>query len=108
MNLDRNPSKEQLQALLAHCDDTAGHHVLWVANNGDVAITTLPRNWPPVEWQASPADVRLRYETFLAGNGYVGPEAAKDSEWVSELLDRLTTEWHKVKGMSALELLHID
>jgi hypothetical protein len=108
MNLDRNPTKEQLQALLAHCDDTAGHHVLWVANNGDVAIATLPRNWPPAEWQASPLDVRLRYETFLAGNGYVGPEAAEDDGWVGELFDRLTKEWTRVKGTSELELIPID
>lgn len=108
MNLDRNPTKQDLRALLARFDDTAGHHVLWVATNGEVAITPLPRTWPPVEIQpGTPADMRLRYETFLAGNGYVGLEAAQDEEWVDKLFDRLLEEWGKVREKSEPELISI-
>ncbi len=108
MNLNNNPIPDQLRELLARQDDNAGHHVLWVAPNGDVTVTILPRGLPAVDFHPVSGDVRLRYETFLAGNGYVGPEAAADDEWVSELFDRLVTEWRRVKETSELELIPID
>jgi hypothetical protein len=108
MNLNENPAQQQLRDLLAGHDDTAGHHVLWVDSNGEVNITTLPRGWPPVEFQPASAEVKLRYETFLAGNGYVGPEAAEDKEWVGELFDRLSKEWSKAKERSELQLITIE
>jgi hypothetical protein len=42
--------------------------------------------------------MQMRYETFLAGNEYVGPEAADDDEWVAELFDSLLREWPRAKG----------
>ena len=48
----------------------------------------------------------MRFETFLAGNEYVGPEAADDSEWISELFDRLVTEWRRSHPEIATKLQH--
>jgi hypothetical protein len=106
-NLNRNPTKDELRALLASRDDTAGHHVLWVAADGEVHITTLPRVWPPGEF-TPPSNLRLRYETFLAGNGYVGQEAAEDDDWVDKQFARLLEEWERVKGTTVREFIHID
>ena len=39
------------------------------------------------------AGIRARWETFIAGNGYVGPEAAEDEKWVAEVFRRLKTDW---------------
>ena len=46
MNLNNKPTKHQLQALLLACDDTAGHHVLWVDHLGEVQITLLVEESP--------------------------------------------------------------
>lgn len=35
--------------------------------------------------------------TFLAGNEYVGPDAAEDEEWVNQLFNALVKEWPKAK-----------
>ena len=50
--------------------------------------------------------MQIRFETFLAGNEYVGPEAAQDDEWIAELLDRLLQEWSRAKGRP--EVLAVD
>ena len=38
-----------------------------------------------------------------ARNEYVGPEAADDDEWVSELFNSLVTRWLQVKGKSEVD-----
>lgn len=103
MNLDNNPTVEQLRALLAECDDQAGHHVLWVAKNGDVHLSRVPKDKTPVGFQESESEMQLRYETFQAGNEYVGLEAAEDEAWVRQLFDALVKEWPKAKGRQAVE-----
>lgn len=93
MNLNRNPSKEQLREILRARDDAAGHHVLWIKKNRDVALSRLPKNQMPVSFEKIHPEMQVRCETFQAGNEYVGPEAADDEERVAELFDRLMAMW---------------
>lgn len=106
MNLDANPSIEELRELLRQCDDSAGHHVLWVKKSGEVTISCIPTNQTPVGFEEDHPDMQLRVETFLAGNEYVGPEAADDWDWVSELFENLRKEWQKAKGKA--EVAYLD
>ncbi len=110
MNLNQQPMREELRSLLLRCDDRAGHHVLWVDSSGEVHLTRLPTGWPPVDLQISGDRVRLRCETFLAGNGYVGSEAAQDEGWLDELLTALVEAWRtgeNPNGTIQLDLDHI-
>ena len=104
MNLEKNPTVEELQSLLNACDDRAGHHVLWVDRNADVHVSRVPNGDAP-GWPAAQPDMQLRYETFQAGNEYVGPGAAADDGWVRQLLDALLTEWPKAKGQPTVGYL---
>src|SRR5687767_3941624 len=99
MNLNANPTPEQLRELIARCDDLAGPHVLWVKAGGEVDITRLPGDAPDAFDRAHP-DAPVRTEAFLAGNAYVGPEAADDEEWIAELFNGLLTEWGRTNGRS--------
>ena len=103
MNLDNNPTIQQLRELIKKCDDQAGHHVLWVAKSGDVRVSRVPKDKTPVGFEQAEPEMQLRYETFQAGNDYVGPEAAEDENWIKELFEALVTEWPKVKGKPAVE-----
>lgn len=94
MNMEKNPKVEELLELIKDCDDRATNHVLWVAKNGDVHVSRIPKDTPPVNLQ----DAQLRFETFEAGNEYVGPKAAEDRDWIGELFDTLTNSWPKAKG----------
>jgi hypothetical protein len=106
MNLENNPTVEQLRDLLRECDDRAGHHVLWVAKNGDVHVSRVPKDKTVIGFQEDKPEMQLRYETFEAGNEYVGPDAAEDEGWVNELFEALVKDWPKAKGKPAVE--HVD
>jgi hypothetical protein len=107
MNLDRNPTPDQLRALLSTCDDRSGHHALWVAGDGEVHITRLPRKWPPPNPEETHPEMKLRVETFEIGNGYVGPEAAEAADWVAELFRALTSRWPATKGKTGVEYVDL-
>jgi hypothetical protein len=98
MNLEADPKEDQLRDLLARYDDTAGHHLLWVKRTGEVEITLLPHGQPVPSFEKAHPEMQMRWEPFLAGNEYVGPEAAADAEWVTDLFDRLQQEWRQAKG----------
>lgn len=103
MNLNTNPTKEQLRELLRHCDDSASHHVLWVKRNGDVELSRIGEDQTSAGFEHAHPEMQVRFETFQAGNEYVGPEAADDEEWVSELFENLIAKWSQAKGKSQVE-----
>lgn len=103
MNMDNDPTVEQLRALIRFCNDSAGNHILWIARNGEVKISRVPRELSPERFQQTTPEMQLRYETFEAGNEYVGPEAADDEAWVSELFDTLLRDWPGAKGKPEIE-----
>lgn len=98
MNLENNPSALQLREMIRQCDDAAGHHVLWVNKDGDVLISQIPAEQSPHEFEQSHPDIQLRVQTFQRGNEYVGPEAAEDDEWITELFGGLESAWRNAKG----------
>jgi hypothetical protein len=106
MNVNTNPTPEQLRDLIRECDDSAGNHVLWVKKTGEVKLSAVPVNQTPDGFERDHPDMQIRFETFLAGNEYVGPDAARDDEWIAELLDRLLQEWSRAKGRP--EVLAVD
>ena len=71
MNMDNNPTVDQLRELIRACKDTAGHHMLWVAKNGDVHVSQIPKKATPMGVQEATPEMQLRLETFEAGNEYV-------------------------------------
>ena len=97
MNLDDNPTKEQLADLLRPCDDRAGHHVLWVDRAGDVRITPLAGRDLAGFVEAHP-ELKLWLREFPPGETFVGPGAAEDVGWVEDLFYALTQEWPKARG----------
>lgn len=93
MNMKNTPTKEQLQALLRSCDDTAGGHILWVNRLGDVHITLLV-NETPVKWATRMSEeIQFRYETYGTNNDYVGENAANNDDYVSSLFEKLLKDW---------------
>jgi hypothetical protein len=97
MNLNDNPTLEHFRDLLRQHDDHAGHHVLWVRKDGEVVLSCLPNEHPQMQ---------MRYETFPIGNEYVGPEAAEDRWWTSELFRSMLQQWPKARETPGV--MHID
>ena len=108
MNLNSNPTIEQLRQLIGRGEDAAGHHVLWVKKNGDVDLSRIPKHQTPNEFEKAQKDVQVRFEPFQAGKEYVGPEAAEDNLWISELFNVLKAKWHQTNGRSEVVSMKID
>ncbi len=98
MNLNDNPTIEELREMIRPCNDWAGSHVLWVKKTGEVVLSRIRWDHPSAEFQRAQPDMQMRVETFGAGKEYVGPEAADNQEWMSELFGRLLSEWSNAKG----------
>jgi len=96
MNLTNNPNKEQLKRLFASCDDTAGHHILYVTPDGEVVIVQLPQNLGPAGWASVNKDnIKFRLETWIRGNGYTGSKAAENPTWINRIFECITNHWEK-------------
>jgi hypothetical protein len=93
MNLNQTPTKDQLKALLSAAHDDDDHHILWVDISGEVRVTPLGDEITPAGWEGKQPSTALRYETFVAGNGYVGADAAADDSHVDRLYRSLVSEW---------------
>ena len=69
--------------------------VLWVDRAGEVQVTELEKKWRPIPQPGSEVldNALVRFETFVAGNGYVGPEAAASDEWITDAFNWLLRDW---------------
>jgi hypothetical protein len=95
MNLNNNPTQEQLSELFAECNDNEGHHIIWVNNDGTVKIALLI-DTIPAKWAVDQKDIcKFRLETCGAGNGYTGKEATKDPNWINRIFELITFHWDK-------------
>ena len=88
MNLKNNPTIEELAALIRPLDDQNYSHKMWVDYDGDVHISIVPENEEKIH-----AKSKFRYECLDRGNGYVGPKAANDEEYVEKELEYLKRDW---------------
>src|SRR5262245_30465164 len=95
MNLNNNPTKDQLRDLLRPWNDLTAHQVLWVDRAGEVHSTPLEKKWRPIPEPGPDVldNALVRFETFEAGNGYVGEEAAASDEWITDAFNWLLRDW---------------
>ncbi len=94
LNLNLGFAIDDLGKLLASCDDSAGHHIIWVDRDGIVSISLLPDDYSPAGWEnLMVGKMKFRYETIVMGNEYVGPKAVRDKKYVEELYNDLINDW---------------
>ena len=92
MNLANNPKIEELQELLAKCDETLGHHFLWVRNDGQVFIPPLPETLPSVlDDELGKQGMQFRIASFWAD--YVGHKGSQGKDWVDALFKGICKLW---------------
>lgn len=94
MNLNHNPTLEELKQLVASQQDEKYDHILYVTKAGDVHFAKLGPELVPAEWDEQNEDsYQFRLESFHQGNGYVGPEAAQADDWMQRLMRALLNNW---------------
>jgi hypothetical protein len=105
MNLNHNPTMDQLRELIRPADDRSGGHLLWVRRDGEVVLTALKDRGHPPRFEVKP-EMQMCCEPFWVGKGYVGPEAAENEEWIPDLFEVLTTGWIRAKGQP--DVVHLE
>lgn len=77
---------EELKDLIACADDSVDNQIR-VTEEGEIYISTTVGD-KDIE------GLRLRFETFEAGQGYVGKEASKDSRYLEGMYEDLKQYWY--------------
>jgi hypothetical protein len=103
MNLNNEPTIEELKELISNCDDENNNHIIWVAKKGTVHIypTTLS-NPTRVFENENGKTLQFWIGVYFKGDNYFGIEASNDSKYIQELLDNLIKNW-KTKTYGHLE-----
>jgi hypothetical protein len=101
MNLNNNPTMDQLRELFRRCDDRAGRHIAWVDHAGEVRIEPVPGG-DVTGFIQGHADLKMWLRVFEPGHDYVGPGAADDTGWVEDVYLALTREWTKAQGRRSI------
>ena len=84
---------EDMVELLAAVDDEKGHHILWVDNDGIIHLDEIGAQTPASFATERKKVMRFRWETFCAGNGYVGTNAAANHTYVANTLAELREDY---------------
>lgn len=79
-------TKQRLRELIASIEDNSRTQ-LRISNNGYLYLTNKLND--------NKNDL-FRFESFMAGNGYVGKKASEDSEWIDQLFQTIDYEWNNL------------
>jgi hypothetical protein len=93
-------SLEDLQTLVAACNDRSGAYIFWIDLEGEVHVT-----WAKAGEKFNEAHERIyrggaayMFETLRRNRGCVGPDAASNLSWMAELRSHLDWGWFQVRG----------
>lgn len=105
MNLNNNPTIDQLAQLFAARKDSLDDHLLWVSQSGEVRLDRLPPNTVEDEFESHMPSMRARFKVYRRGQGYVGKKAAADTSFVSRVLETLQQEWPTARERQAIKVI---
>jgi hypothetical protein len=106
MNMNQNPTITELTNLFSNCNDAEAHHVMWVDENGEVLIDRLPKNRTMKDFEEARLSLKIRYETWISGKGYVGKKSSNDDSFMARMFKSLEVEWKQ--NHDAKESVYID
>ncbi|HEY0286126.1 MAG TPA: hypothetical protein VGC62_03810 [Pseudomonas sp.] len=93
MNLNNQPTIDQLAQLFAARKDSLDSHILWVCEKGDVHMDRLGIFTAEQEFDQEHPHMRARLKMYRKGQGYVGKKAAADKDFLGRVLQTLSSEW---------------
>ena len=105
MNMNSNPTMDDLRALFSSRNDDECHHILWVRNDGEVLLSGVPEELTPVGFEQNTPEMEMRYETFVQGNQYVGKGAAQDDAFMERIYKSLVKEWPKSRRRKMVDYI---
>lgn len=93
MNLNNQPSIDELARLFAAQKDSHDSHILWISKSGQVHIDCLSPHAHEAEFDRKNQQLLARLKMYRRGQGYVGKKAAADKDFIGNVLQTLKQTW---------------
>jgi hypothetical protein len=105
MNLNKQPTIDELSQLFAARKDSLDNHILWVCQEGEVYIDPLASGVPEEEFINNHPNMRTRLLMYRRGHGWVGKKAAADKKFMSDVLQTLHDAWHTAERQAEVRVV---
>ncbi len=105
MNLNNQPTIDELAEMFAAQKDTLDDHVLWIGKSGEVQLDCLEPNTQEAEFDRNNRELAARLKVYRRGQGYVGKKAAADRNFIEQVFDTLNNAWAAVKDSSQVKVI---
>jgi len=105
MNLNNQPTIDELARMFAAQKDKHDSHILWIAKSGQVHIDCLSPHAHEEEFDKNNRDLLARLKMYRRGQGYVGKKAAADRDFIGRVLDTLKNEWQSLQNRSEVRVI---
>ena len=105
MNLNNQPTIDELAEMFAAQKDTLDDHILWVGKSGEVQIDCLAPHTEEAEFDRNNRELAARLKMYRRGQGYVGKKAAADRGFIEQVFDTLNNAWVSFKDSSQVKVV---
>ncbi|KRP59129.1 hypothetical protein VRB67_08995 [Pseudomonas trivialis] len=105
MNLNNQPTIDELAEMFAAQKDTLDDHILWVEKSGEVKIDCLAPHSEEADFDRSHRELAARLKMYRRGQGYVGKKAAADRNFIEQVFDTINNAWASFKDSSQVKVI---
>lgn len=105
MNLNNQPTIDELAEMFAAQKDKLDDHILWIGKSGEVKIDCLAPHTEEAEFDRTHRELAARLKMYRRGQGYVGKKAAADRNFIEQVFDTLNSAWASFKDNSQVKVI---
>ena len=105
MNLNNQPTIEELAEMFAAQKDTLDDHILWIGKSGEVQIDCLAPHTEEAEFDKNNRELAARLKMYRRGQGYVGKKAAADKDFIGNVLQTLKQAWDSMQNKNEVRVI---
>ncbi|MHC8371661.1 hypothetical protein ACYZT2_12820 [Pseudomonas sp. MDT1-85] len=105
MNLNNQPTIDELARLFAAQKDSQDSHILWISKSGQVQIDCLSPHAHEEEFDRSNQNLLARLKMYRRGQGYVGKKAAADKDFIGNVLQTLKQAWASMQNQNEVRVI---
>ena len=105
MNLNNQPTIDELAEMFAAQKDKLDDHILWVGKSGEFKIDCLAPHIEEAEFDRTHRELAARLKMYRRGQGYVGKKAAADRNFIEQVFDTLNNAWASFKDNSQVKVI---
>lgn len=105
MNLNNQPTIDELARMFAAQKDSHDSHILWVSKSGQVQIDCLAPHAHEAEFDQNHQNLAARLKMYRRGQGYVGKKAAADKDYIGSVLQTLKQAWESMQNKNEVQVI---